>query len=105
MNEPTIRVDDLGTILELTVIENGHAKDISAATTLSFVIVRPDQTVITRTAEFSTTGIDGKIQYLSVAGDFSIEGLYTMQAAITLPGWSGHTSFSSFRAISNLLKR
>lgn len=87
-----IHVGDVGAIIRLTVFEDGAAKDISAADPKRIKIYKPDGTVLTKTAEFETTGDDGVVQCTSESNDFDAPGLYNAVAYFTLGGWTGHSS-------------
>ena len=97
-----IRVGDTGTKLEVEVLENAVAVDISTATTKDITIQRPDGTTILSAGTFSTDGIDGKIYHTTGAGDLSMEGTYYIQAFIVLASWSGYSSIGEFEVLANL---
>jgi hypothetical protein len=95
-------VGDVGAIIRLTVFEDGAAKNLSAASSKQIKIYKPDGTVLTKTAEFYTTGADGKLQCTTETGDFDAPGLYSVVAAFTVGGWSGHSTPATIqcRAVS-----
>jgi len=97
-----IHVDDIGTIFEVIVEADGLPIDISAATTKEFCFKLPDGVLKTRAASFVTDGTDGKLQYLSVAGDLSIAGTYTLQTHVITPGEEFHTAVDTFVVLSNI---
>jgi hypothetical protein len=88
---------DIGHVFTMTVIENGAAKNIAAASSKQFVFFHPrDATLLVVTAAFVTDGSDGKLTYTTISGDLSQEGLWRVQAALTLPTWTGRTSIVDF---------
>ena len=94
-----IFVGDIGTVFEATIKENGVVVDVSTATTKELLFLRPDDSTITATAQFTTDGTDGKIQYTTQAGDITIPGVWKWQGKITFAtGGPFHTSIKSFRA-------
>lgn len=74
------RVGDVGFIIEVPFVdEEADAIDISTATTKQIKIQRPDGSRLTKTASFSGTGTDGKIQVATVSTDLNSVGLYEYQ--------------------------
>ena len=82
-----VHVGDIGTVLRVTVQDEDAAiVDISAASTKQILIKKPNGTLLTKTAAFTTDGTDGQMQYttvgavgetpadLDVAGDYKIQG-------------------------------
>lgn len=99
----TIRKGDIGTVIRCTVKEAGSALDLSGATTKQIKIQKPDGTILTKTAAFTTDGTDGQIQYTTISGDADLIGRYEIQVVITgLSGWSGASTTWSFEAESTL---
>lgn len=91
-------IADIGATRILTVKENGAALDISAATSLSVKVERPDGTSFTKTPTFVTDGSNGKVQWLTtLAGDLSLEGVYHDQVSFTLSGWTGKIEKGTFQ--------
>ena len=99
-----IHVGDVGTAIILTVNDSstGAVVDISSATTLEIVLRKPNGTSITRTAEFVTDGADGKLQYVTIAGDIDRAGEWSAQGYISMPVWSGHTDEAAVTVVGNL---
>lgn len=93
-------VGDVGTELVVVIVDQDLAiVDVSAATELTIFLKRPGShgVVLTKTAVLDTDGTDGKIRYNTVAGDFSVSGLYKIQGKVTLPTggpfWSADSEF------------
>ena len=97
-----IHVGDIGTTLIVTILENGSVVDISSATSLQIVIRKPDATTLTKTGVFTTDGTDGKMQYVSIAGDFDQSGNYRIQGKVELTGGNYSSSVGSFKVHCNL---
>lgn len=83
---------DIGNTLILTVLEDDVAKDISNATTKEYFIKRPNEVGVKVTVPFNTTGADGKLRYIFIAGDLDIVGLYEVQVSLVTPLWTGKSS-------------
>jgi hypothetical protein len=72
------------------------AIDVSAASTITFYLVKPDNTVATRTGTFYTDGTDGKVQYVTISGDLDQIGLWSVYVYVVVSGQeltSDETSF------------
>ena len=99
----TIHLNDIGTVFEVTLKdETGTVLDISSATVKQIVFQKPDKTLITKTASFSNTGTDGKIRYISQAGDLDQPKSWQIQAKVTLPSGSWSSDIGSFTVDKNL---
>ena len=99
------RLDDAGTIIELTITDAAGASiDISAATLKEFIIQRPDGTNLTpnKSTSFVTDGTDGKIQYTTLAADLNVTGNWKVQAHIILPSGDWKSTVATF-TVGNLL--
>lgn len=80
-----IHVNDDGTVLEFTVKDKGAIKDCSTALEMKLLIEKPDKTTIVRNLVFTTTGEDGKVQYITDELDFDTHGHWRFQLKITFP--------------------
>ena len=98
-----VHVGDLGTKFLVTIKENGVALNISTATVKKIRFRRPDGTTLDKTAVFETDGTDGKIYYLSIAGDLTIKGTWSIQGYITLTGGTWNSKIGSFMVNENLI--
>jgi len=81
-------VGDIGTVITVDCEE-----DISAATNTILKVEKPDGTEVEWTASIYDTNY---LQYTVVAGDFDQEGVYTVQANLSISGWSGSGDSASF---------
>ncbi len=103
MSEATqIHLGDIGTIFEITVLQDGVALDISTATLKQFIYRKPTGAVVTKTAVFSTTGIDGKLRYTTIAADLDVIGAWQAQVYLEMPTGKWHTATARFWVRSNL---
>lgn len=93
-----IHVDDVGTEFIVTIEDCDGPVDISAYTPLELTFAKPDGTKVTKTATFLTDGTDGKIHYITVAGDIDAEGTWQIQGLVG----GFHSSISSFPVYRNL---
>ena len=97
-----IHVGDIGTTLIVTILEDGSVVDISSASSLQIIIKKPDATTLTKTGVFTTDGTDGKMQYVSIAGDFDQSGNYRIQGKVNLTSGNYSSSVGSFKVHCNL---
>lgn len=97
-----IHLNDVGTILEITLYDNGSVVDISSATTKQFLFRKPDEVVLTKTAVFTTNGTDGKLRYTTQSGDIDTEGYWEFQAYIVTPSGSWSSEVVSFAVLPNI---
>lgn len=104
MANPEIHINDIGTVFELTVKDSANAiVDLSTATVLNITFKKSDDTIVTKTASLVTDGTDGKMQYITVAGDLDLVGLWKIQGDITSPSWTGTTNIDTFTVYPNLV--
>lgn len=74
-----LRKNDIGSVIRVTVKENGAIFNASGAVTKTMKLKRPSGTVLERPAEFQGDGSDGVVIYTTVAGDLSEIGPWTGQ--------------------------
>jgi len=97
-------LNDLGNILRLTVnTADNEAKNISAATAITYLLKKPDETVSSLTAAFDTNGTNGKVIYTFIAGNLDQVGLYEVQVKIVTATWTGITSSYLFTVRNTLV--
>jgi len=101
--EKKIRTADIGTVLEIEILDCDVALPVQTATVKTITVARPDGTTLTREAIFSVDGTNGKIYILSIAGDFTMSGTYSIQAYLELPAWQGHSDIGEFEVFDNLV--
>lgn len=97
-----IHEGDIGTKLLVTITDDGNIVDVSPATSLSIFIKKPNGTVLTKPATLETDGTDGKIYYVTVAGDLDKAGIYKIQGKVTFVTGTYYTNTSSFKVHCNL---
>ena len=102
--EQEIRVGDIGTVLEVELLENcGDGLPVNTAVVKSITVVRPDKTSFTRDADFTTDGTDGKIHITTIATDLTMAGTYYIQAYTKLASWKGNSGIGDFKVFKNLV--
>jgi hypothetical protein len=97
------RIGDVGTALELTIEDqDGDVVDLTSATVKSIKFTKPDETTVTKTAQFVTDGTDGKIRYVFTIGDLDLDGTWKYQAILTLTSGLWHSDIGKFVVKHNL---
>jgi hypothetical protein len=102
-----VHVDDIGTDFQLTIKECIDGKieivNVQAATDLWILFKKGDGTFLKKIATLVTDGTDGKIRYVSQAGDLDVAGDWEMQGrAFGIGGFSGSSSTVEFPVHGNL---
>jgi len=89
MSVPVIQVDNVGTRFVFTIRDqSGAIKDVSSATVQKARFkASPNVAAFERATTFLTDGTDGKLIYVTVAGDLPTAGpCWQRQAFVDLPG-------------------
>jgi hypothetical protein len=106
MADEFIHVDDVGTSFVVTLIEDGEALDVHEATTKRIIFKKPDGTLLTKEAEFASSGdeagTDGQIECVSASGDLDQAGVWSLQAYIAFGSSRWHSDTTQFRVMENL---
>lgn len=103
VEEAEIHVGDINVVFEVTLLDALEvAFSLAGATSLQILLCKPDSTVLTKIAVLTTDGLDGKLQYVSIANDLDQDGPWQIQANIASPGFTGHSSKGNFEVEPNL---
>ena len=92
-------VGDVGLVIKGTVKdENGAVVSIAAATTKNILLMSPAGAVSTKAGVFPAgeTGVEGNLQYATVAGDLSVRGTWRAEIHIITPTREYHSSIHDF---------
>jgi len=77
-------LNDFGVDITLTVIDQDCAPvSLVSSTVRQFELVKPDGTVVTKTAVFVTDGSDGQLKYTVETGVLDVLGTWGVRAKIT----------------------
>lgn len=96
------RIRDIGSVIRVSVKENGAPFNASTATTKTLKLRRPDGTVTTKTMTFETSGVDGVLVYTTLLNDLDQAGPWTGQVYLELPTGKWHTEPFNFSVGDNL---
>ena len=103
MSSGEIRLNDR-TTFELEILDDGVVVDVSTATTLEIIFLKPSGTVVIKTATHSDDGVDGKIKYKAEEEFLDEIGLWKHQGYVELSeGDDYHSDIHSFKVHRNLV--
>lgn len=97
-----IHLNDIGTEFRVTIKDDDSIVDISAATTLNLIILKPSGSRLVKNADLYTDGVDGIITYSIVAGDLDEIGSYKLQAMVEINGGTFYSNIVSFKVHCNI---
>jgi hypothetical protein len=99
----------VGVIIRTTIREEDDNGDLviinlASVTQKNIIFKKPSGALVTKAGVFYTDGADGKLQYLTIAGDLDEDGIWSMQADFVFPGagYDGPTEIGQFRVLPNL---
>jgi hypothetical protein len=101
-----LQMNAINAKIQITVTEDGVVLDVSTVTTKEIVFKKPNGTVVTKTAVFTTTGIDGQIKYMTESGFLDAAGTWQLQANLVFPtgaGYNGRGAIGTFIVKANLV--
>ncbi len=86
---PFCQQNDYGFALMFQLVDGkGNPVNLANASAISFFIIAPDKTIVTKTGVLYQGGINGMLYYILGSGDLAQFGRYTVQAGVTLPSGS-----------------
>ena len=96
MADLKISKDEVGIAIVLLI---NSGADISSATNLQMIFESPRNTLVTKTALFTTDGSDGKIQYSITSSDLSAEGVWRVRGKFVQGGETKLTTWAVFKVV------
>lgn len=106
-----IYLGDIGTSIQFLVKECNDNDpdnpfeefvDISSATNMDIVFLKPDESKAPVTGSFVTDGTDSLLKYITVDGFLDQAGKWKAQAQITMPTGKWYTSSISFKVLETI---
>ena len=97
-----MRVGDIGTVIRISVKENGLPFNASSATVKTLKLMKPSGVVVARATTFESNGADGVLRYATVLADLDESGPWTGQVYLELPIGKWHTNPFNFVVGENL---
>jgi len=96
-------IGDIGSILEITLMNGNAPANLSDVTVLQLRLLKPRSTeYIIRTANFVTDGTDGKLRYIWQEGDLDVTGRWLLSVYIESPTLKLHSDIKQFEVINIL---
>lgn len=86
-----MRKGDIGSTIRVTVKKNGVPLPLQTATLMKLKLAKPSGVVVERVMVFNTDGSDGKLKYVTLAGDLDEAGPWSGQVSFTIGSGSWHT--------------
>lgn len=87
-----IQLDDIGTIIRVTIEDPpGTPVDVSAASIQEIILTSPSGVKKTKTSVFDGTGVNGKIRYITIAGDMDEVGRWHVRGHVIIPTGDFHS--------------
>jgi hypothetical protein len=98
-----IHVDDVGTAIRLHLVDqDGRDLNVSGASAIEVVLVSPASKRLAVQGSLSSTGLDGRIQYVTAAGDLDVAGTWRLQARVTLGSAHWSSNVVRFQVTGNI---
>lgn len=95
-----VQLGDVGTAFDVSVYDqDGNLMDLSTATALYVIFLKPDGTNMVASATNPSTG---KVRYVTRTGDLDQVGRWEIQAHIEMAGADWHTTVGKFKVLENL---
>lgn len=104
MSNDTIHVGDVGVTLRATLVDpNDVVINLSTTTSKTIVLRKPNGSLLTKTAGFTTDGTDGQIEYVTIAGDLDGSGEWRIQGHVAFVTGDFHSDVEIFTVLGNLV--
>ena|SRR3990167_7772613 len=98
-----VQQDAIGVDIIVTIVEDGVAVDVSAVTTKQLIFTKPNNVSVTKTAAFTTDGVNGKIEFTSDSGFLDLSGVWSVQGYVVWTGgFNGRSVIQQFQVKPNL---
>lgn len=98
-----VHVGDVGVALQVTIVNrSGGVVDVSSASTKELWLGQPNGGTLVKAASFVTSGSDGQIQYVTQAGDLSIDGSWFVQGHVVISSGEFHSDVGALEVRRNL---
>lgn len=97
------QIGNAGLQFKVTFLDSeGQPLNISGATAKKINLLKPDGTMVQKTASYLTNGIDGAIYFVTGANDIDAAGLWYVQGEVTVGGSTLTTALGQFEANANI---
>jgi hypothetical protein len=97
-----IHVGDIGTSFQITVNDQNGVVNLSNVDSMYILFRKPDDSFKQVTPSLLTNGTDGKIKYVTQAGDLDQYGTWQIQARVVFGSAVYSTDIQRFKVLRNL---
>lgn len=97
-----IHVNDVGTLIVVTIKENNATVDVSSYSDKKFVFKKPNGEKVVKNVDFTSNGQDGKLSYIIESGVLDQCGYYKLQVILSKNNDVKHSNITSFKVFDNL---
>lgn len=97
-----IHIDDEPILRATVKDQDGTVVNIAAATGMQIIIKKPSAVSVARTAILTTDGLDGKMEYQTVANELDETGEWQRQGKVVLAGKPFSSDLFLFPVEANL---
>ncbi len=97
-----LHVNDVGTVLRFTIKEAGVPLDLASVTSKKLKLEKKDKTTLYKDLSFTTSGSDGKVEYITAAGDLDQKGKLRAQVYLESSDGKWHTSIVEWEVEANI---
>lgn len=97
-----IHQSDYGTVIRITLVENGLPVDLTDLTTRQILLKNPTGTVFTKTASLASGVTDGMIKYTAESGLFEVPGTWQVQGRVAGTSTNFYSDIGTFDVKRNV---
>ena len=104
MSDYEVHLYDRGTIVRVTIKEQGQPIDLTDAEEIRLLFQKKDRTTFEVIAiQWGADPLLGKVFFLSLATTFDVKGQWTIQAFIDYPSGEWHSTKETFTVNENIV--
>ena len=96
-----IHANDIGTVITVTLTNNGAVLDLTTATEIQLILMGPGNKRLTYDAHV-VTAATGVVSYTTQDNDLVPAGAWRLQALVTFPSGTWASTIAAFTVESNL---
>lgn len=98
-----IHVGDVGTAIRLHLVDqSGKDLDVSGASAIEVTFVSPANRRFVAVAAPATTGLDGRVQYVTASSDLDVAGNWRLQVKVTIGSGRWSSNVIRFQVVANI---
>ena len=97
-----VHIGDEGTIVRISIFENGEPLDLTDASVIKMKFQRKDRTSFQVDGSIYGAATNGVVQCVSSAAYFTGKGKMTVQVYLEYPSGKWHTSEAEFEVFENI---